>query len=314
MMGNEKYCELHVHLEGCVWPGHVARWWRKSGYLFGPPSYSVERSFDRFLEHIRFGYNFLNSAEAYVAVVYDYALQAIRQGIVYAEMQINLALLNTWGLDIVNVLEAISNETAKLSDKLVLRFIIDLPWQFSASSFEVILDSNDILSQLGVVGISMGGDERFAQVKEVEVVFKEARRLGLKTLCHAGERTDMNFAQELVEVLQPDRIAHAISISDWISKMGANSPPIDVCLTSNLLTGAIDSYEEHPLYKWFESGVKFSLSTDDPAIFNIELSHELTTAKELFPGLKADSSWIENGYMAGAFDLKAAKQALGLSK
>ena len=313
MMENDKYCELHVHLEGCVWKGHIARWWNKSGYLFEPPRYSSDRCFARFLEHIRFGYNFLNLPEAYAAVVCDYARQAIHHGIVYAELQINLALLNTWGLDIEEVLDVIVSEADKLVKKPVLRFIVDLPWQFSAKNFETILNRKSTLTELGVVGISMGGEEHFARINEVGQVFEEARKLGFKTLCHAGELTDTGFARELIETLQPDRVAHAITIADWISEMGPNAPPIDVCLTSNLLTGVINNYDKHPLLEWYKSGVSFSLSTDDPAIFNINLANEFAIAKKMFPELQNDLSWIKRGYLAGAFDIKSAKKALGLN-
>jgi len=99
----KKYCELHVHLEGCVWNKHIKAWWDKSKYLFPPISYyniNAFNSFDKFLAQLRFNYNFLNGIEQYTSVLNDYVLNMIKSNIYYSEVQINLALLNAYKIDI----------------------------------------------------------------------------------------------------------------------------------------------------------------------------------------------------------------------
>lgn len=310
MQDGLKYCELHLHLEGCVWPSHIQRWWDKSKFLFSPPSYSNVTSFDKFLEHIRFGYNFLTTPQAYASVVCDYARKAKQQNICYAELQINLALINTWNLDVIEILTTINEAINEIEDASVLRFIIDMPWQFSANSFNRIIDEVGTFRELGVVGISMGGDENFARIDEVAKMFDKAKTNGFKTLCHAGEITDERFAKELVTKLKPDRVAHAISIRDWIEELGEDAPPIDVCLTSNVLLGVVKDYNDHPFKKWHESGVIFSLSTDDPAIFDIDLLGEYSIAASIISNY-IDFNLLKQNWLSAAFDHDAAKQALG---
>jgi len=99
-----KLVELHVHLEGCVWRDHVRSWWSRSEYLFPPPTFSKKFNFGNFLEHLRFGYNFLNSEDAYADVAGLYALNAAQNGVRYSELQINYALVKTWGLNLELIL------------------------------------------------------------------------------------------------------------------------------------------------------------------------------------------------------------------
>ena len=49
---------------------------------------------------------------------------------------------------------------------------------------------------------------------------------------------------------------------------------LDVCLTSNVFTGAVASLEEHPLPQLMAAGVLCTLNTDDPAFFGTDLGHD----------------------------------------
>lgn len=302
-VGPDKLCELHVHLEGCVWPEHVRGWWGHSQFLFPPPAYQHdEAGFAGFLEHIRFGYNFLNSADAYANVAGLYTQRCITQNIVYAELQINLALLRTWNIKLSAVLSKIHEQCAQIPAAPALRFIIDLPWQFDARSLLPIIDDVATYWELGVRAISMGGDESLAKPHAVAEVFKLAREAGLKTLCHAGETTTPEFAQRIVESLEPDRVAHGVHLSEWIVKAGEDSPPIDVCLSSNIALGVVTNLQEHPLLQWWEAGVPFSLSTDDPAIFNTDLRQEYTLAAQICAPILENDDRLREYWIAAAID------------
>src|SRR5947207_7143693 len=49
---------------------------------------------------------------------------------------------------------------------------------------------------------------------------------------------------------------------------------LDICPTSNLRTRAVASREEHPLPLLVEYGIQCSISTDDPEMFDTDLSRE----------------------------------------
>ncbi len=309
----DKFCELHVHVEGCVGKQHIESWWSRSEFLFPPPAFvsNIKRGkFDQFLEHLRFGYNFLNSAEAFASVIAFYAIHAAERGIRYAELQINYALIVTWKIDLKELLLTVNLSLKRLESQICLRFIIDLPWQFPANMLTPVIDQFEELKNLGVGAVSMGGDESLASPKEVSFVFQEARSAGLKVLCHAGETTSYDTAKSIVETLEPHRVTHAISIADWITSLGTDAPVIDVCISSNIALGIIPDISKHPMQAWLDAGVPLCISTDDPAVFDTDLSKEYGLIENFFPKFFDQPDTIKAWWLKGAIDQKGAQKAL----
>ena len=49
---------------------------------------------------------------------------------------------------------------------------------------------------------------------------------------------------------------------------------LNVCPTSNVKLGRVNSLREHPIRVLFDAGVKVTINTDDPLIFGCTLSSE----------------------------------------
>ncbi len=58
--------------------------------------------------------------------------------------------------------------------------------------------------------------------------------------------------------------------------------PVEVCISSNVLTGCCPSPERHPLRKLFDAGVLVTLNTDDPEMFRTTLGREYQIAQDEF--------------------------------
>ena len=56
---------------------------------------------------------------------------------------------------------------------------------------------------------------------------------------------------------------------------------LDVSPVSNVRTGAVPSLPEHPLPRLVEAGVRCSISTDDPAMFDTDLTREYEAARSI---------------------------------
>lgn len=312
-MTNIKMAELHVHLEGCVWEKHRSKWAHLAEASF--PSVHFDRakrpiSFAEFLVIIRSGYNYLNGMDQYVSVLSDYLDYMEREHVVYAEIQFNSALIRTFNIDIQNLLTQFQ-KVVDLREGPIVKFIIDLPWQFSANSFNHILEDFEKYQELGVVGISMGGDESFARPLEFAEVFTRARQVGYKILCHAGETSDFKFAKQIIDELKPDRIGHGLSLSDWFEQNKSNRVVVDTCITSNLVLGLVDDVRNHPFGRWLEHDhIIATLSTDDPAIFNTTLKEEYNLGKKHFEHFQKYIEHQSAYLIEAAFDQEAIQQAL----
>ena len=49
---------------------------------------------------------------------------------------------------------------------------------------------------------------------------------------------------------------------------------LDVCPSSNLRTGAVHSWAEHPLRKLYDAGVLVTINSDDPTFFHTTITEE----------------------------------------
>ena len=58
--------------------------------------------------------------------------------------------------------------------------------------------------------------------------------------------------------------------------------PVEVCITSNVLTGCCTALEQHPVRKLFDAGVLVTLNTDDPEMFHTRLDCEYRIAQQVF--------------------------------
>ena len=58
--------------------------------------------------------------------------------------------------------------------------------------------------------------------------------------------------------------------------------PLEVCPTSNICLGVFPSMQEHSLPKLIEFGLKVTLNSDDPPLFNTTLTDEFLAASRHF--------------------------------
>ena len=128
----------------------------------------------------------------------------------------------------------------------------------------------------GVVGIDLAGNEAAQPLSDFKDLFRRAKAAGLKLTAHAGEVPDSRDIETALQI-GVDRLGHATLLAgrpDLLEKVVARRTPIEVNLTSNLRTGAIERIADHPAKAWHAAGAPITLSTDDPGVFGIDLNGE----------------------------------------
>lgn len=136
----------------------------------------------------------------------------------------------------------------------------------------------------GIVGVGLGGPEASFPPEPFEKAFRLVKDAGLGSVPHAGEAAGPESIRGAMDVLLADRIRHGIrAVEDegLLRELAARSIVCDVCPVSNLRTRVVESPESHPLPRMLEAGVLCSISTDDPAMFDTDLTRDYRVAAQL---------------------------------
>jgi aminodeoxyfutalosine deaminase len=136
----------------------------------------------------------------------------------------------------------------------------------------------------GIVAVGLGGYEADYPPDLYVDVFRIAREAGLGSVPHAGEVVGPESIRGALDLLHADRIRHGITaVRDpgLVRELADRGVVLDACLISNLCTGIVPTLDRHPLPALVAAGVRCSLSSDDPAMFDTSLEHEYQTAESL---------------------------------
>lgn len=276
--------ELHLHLEGSIEPGTIREL---------DPSVTAEE--------ISAIYDYADFAGFMRAFVWvnrklrgpaDYALAArrlfeklAREGVCYAEVTLSAGVVLWKKQDLSAVFDALAAEAAQ--SPVSVRWILDAVRQWGAEAAEPVFDfaaSRAGNKPDGVVAIGLGGFEDQGPALWFRDLFAKARDRGLRLTCHAGETTGPQAVWDALEI-GAERIGHGIRAVDdsrLIEYLRERDVPLEVCITSNVRTGAVANLREHPLRRLFDAGVPMVLATDDPALFGCSLSGEYEMAQQDF--------------------------------
>ena len=78
------------------------------------------------------------------------------------------------------------------------------------------------------------------------------------------------------------RLGHGLTVAqdDAVRDLVvARGVVLEMCPTSNWLTGGVASVAEHPVRRLLRDGVKVTINSDDPGYMGIDLSHEWEVAR-----------------------------------
>jgi adenosine deaminase len=77
---------------------------------------------------------------------------------------------------------------------------------------------------------------------------------------------------------------------------------LEVCPTSNIVTGVVKRMQDHPLRRLYDAGVPIVLNSDDPAMFRCSLVDEYRLAQREFGFSDAELRSLAANAFRYAFD------------
>jgi len=280
--------ELHVHLEGTVRPDTLRAIAKRNDYALPDDLESLYRfrDFAHFIEVWILTTNALRAEADFRQVVVDYAEEAAAHGAVYLEGIFSPAERVARGVGWDEIFSGYCDGAAEAREKhgVEVRLTPDIYRGATAEEAEQVVRHSAAYRERGIVGVGLGGLEAEFPPEPYEPAFTLARSLGLASVPHAGEAAGAPSVRGALEELGADRIRHgirAVEDTGLVAELAGRGTVLDVCPLSNLRTGVVRSLEEHPLPNLVAAGVLCSISTDDPAMFETDLSRDYEAAATL---------------------------------
>lgn len=295
--------ELHLHLEGSVEPETLHEL---------DPSTPVEEfralysyaDFDAFLRTFGAIGKRLRTPEDYGLITRRLLERLAAQNVRYAEIIIAAGVVIWKEQNFAPIFEAISGAAA--GSPVEVRWILDAVRQFGVEQAMWVAELAAERMDRGVVAIGIGGSEERGPAAWFTDVFAFARRSGLRLTAHAGEGTSPQSVWDALK-LGAERIGHGIaSVNDpaLMLHLRERNIPLEVCITSNLVTGVVKRIEEHPVRRLYDAGVPIVLNTDDPAMFRCTLAGEYQLAASQFGFTETELRGIAANSFRYAFDYR----------
>ena len=153
----------------------------------------------------------------------------------------------------------------------------------------------------GVVGFDLAGEEGGYPPKKHVEAFHYIQRMNFNITIHAGEGYGKESIWQAIQYCGAHRIGHgtrliediaiadgkAVKLGDLAQYVLDKRIPLEICLLSNVHTGATPSLAEHPFRIYYQEKFRVTLNTDNRLMSDTSMTQEFEAAADTF-GLSLD--------------------------
>ncbi|HTS37276.1 MAG TPA: adenosine deaminase [Candidatus Solibacter sp.] len=317
---------LHEHLDGVLRPQTMVELAKGLGYQELPSADATalgnwfhqganQGSLAKYLEGFKHTIAVMQTEESLERVAYEQAEDLSRDGVVYYETRFAPIFHTTGGLTHQQVVSAVLKGMARGRQDFGIRSGLILcamrNMNFSLEMAELAVD----FRQRGVVGFDLAGEEGGYPPKKHVDAFHYIQRENFNITIHAGEGFGKESIWQAIQYCGAHRIGHGTRLIDDIAisdgkavKLGDLAQyvldkriPLEICLISNVHTGATPSLAEHPFKILYQEKFRVTLNTDNRLMSNTSMTQEFEAAAETFGLTLADFEKITINAMKSAF-------------
>jgi adenosine deaminase len=303
--------ELHVHLEGAMRAETLQKLARKNHIDL--PVHSLEEikrwtvfsGFPDFNEKYILISRSIQTEDDIYLIAQEFLEGQAAQNIRYSEVTYTAYThLKQAGIPISNQINVLREASLWAEQNLGTRMqlIIDIAREISPAEGILVADAVVRAMDKGVVALGLGGNEVMNPPGKFTKAFAVAREAGLPCILHAGETAGPESIWEALKIADTVRIGHAIRCLEdpaLVKELRERQIPLEVCPTSNVCLGIVDSLANHPLPRLIHEGLYVTLNSDDPALFSTDLNTEYQNISNEFGYSQSEiQRLIKNGIQA----------------
>jgi len=311
--------ELHLHLDGSVRVATALELARTRGVdapttwrgMFGA-LVAPERCRDQaeLLRAFDLPIALMQDAEALERITTELVESKAAENVRYVEIRWGPLLHVGRGLALADGIEAVVRgaEAGAGSTGTVVRLIATALRSHDPTDNLRLAETASRFRDRGLTGWDLAGPEAaYPDPLLHGQAFEAARAGGLRITVHAGEWGGAPQVRRALAI-DPERIAHGEAASEdpaLVEELRARGVPLDLCPTSNVQAGIVDTLADHALVRLHRAGAPVTLSTDDMTVSDVTLTEEYGRAVAEI-GLTLPELWAIDRY---ALDVAFADEA-----
>lgn len=281
--------DLHFHLEGGVSWDFIRKYHPKGKELPEERPWLTNHDFSSFSQFLEIFKDFIRpclvSIENYKQAAIDILQNAQKQNISYMEWNVSLKVLMDNGVPIDRCFQAlneiiVSNTENSITEvKLIAGINREFPLKLKLELLEQIKDIPVI------AGLDIHGWEKNNDLINNDLFFKKAKKKEKwKIKIHAGELAGPENIKQAINDFGVTYICHGVRAYEddkLLEVLAANNIFLELCPSSNLWLKVISDIEHYPLLLMLRKGIKVTINTDDPLIFNCSLQSEFQLTNKM---------------------------------
>ena len=281
---------------------------------------AVQGSLEIYLETFAHTVGVMQTPDALQRVASECAQDLAEDGVVYAEIRFAPELHTAKGLSYREVIDNVllgfaqGEAAAKAAGKTIRVVALLTAMRMADVSLEIaklVVEYRD----RGVVGFDIAGKEAGYPPTEHIEAFQYLQRNNAHFTIHAGEAFGLKSIWEAIQFCGTERLGHGVRIIDDVTvnpdgtvTLGDLAAyvrdrriPLELCLKSNVDTGAAASIAEHPIGLLRKLNFRVTLNTDNRLMSDTSMSAEMTSLVEAFDYSLRDLEWLTVNGMKSSF-------------
>lgn len=269
--------DLHVHLDGCVRPETLIELARQQGKEMprGDPEELRDymhvkdaRDLVDYLTRFDVTLSVMQTADALERIAYELAEDAAAENVRYMEVRYSPVLNIREGLTLEAAVDAPLAGLRRAQQEFGIRtgvIICGLRNMSPMTSMDLADLTLNFKGQ-GVVAFDLAGAEYNYPAKKHREAFYRVINANIAATIHAGEAYGPESIHQALHYCNANRIGHGTRLfedPDLMAYVNNFRIPLEICLTSNVQTRAVPSFEQHPLRLYYDEGLVVTLNTDN---------------------------------------------------
>ncbi len=269
--------DLHVHLDGSVRVDTLLELadeqgvelpYHQAGALADHMHVQDGRDLVDYLTRFDVTLSVMQKADAIERIAFELAEDAAQENVRYMEVRFSPVLHIHDGLDMPASVEATLHGLHRAERALGIRtgVIICGIRNMSPHTSLGLADLTVEFKGQGVVAFDLAGAEYNNPAKMHRESFYRVGNANVAATIHAGEAFGPESIHQALHYCNANRIGHGTRLfedPDLMRYVNDFRVPLEICLTSNVQTRAVASFEEHPLGLYYSEGLVVTLNTDN---------------------------------------------------